>query len=254
MNLRGKPLPSSCGIDVALGAKRAALLLVGVLMLVGCGGPARGDGGTGKGAGGGTGGSAGGGTGGGGTGGSAGGGGTGGSAGGGTGGGGTGGSVDGGPGLTVGGHTLVVRDAVLMQRTSGDAGPDEYLIWLTDQQGACDSATSALSITSGTALMLWLVPGDGGVFSSPLQGGFPIGSGAPHSGAMFTVTGEHCLNTLAASNAASGVVTVTSHQVGPGGRLQGSFDLTMNSMGERLMGTFDAPFCGDDALTFLSCD
>jgi len=154
-------------------------------------------------------------------------------------------------GLTARGHTLVVRDAILLQDTSGDAGPEQYAVWLTDQLGACDSAT--LHIRSGTALMLWMVPGDGGVFSPPLQGEFPIGGGAPHAGAMFTVTGEHCINTLASSHAASGVVTVTSHEVGPGGRLQGSYDLTMDWQGEHLVGTFDARFCGQHSLVFGSC-
>lgn len=146
---------------------------------------------------------------------------------------------------TFGGKPVAVKDAVASNTFF--SGINAISVGISEQPNLCPATAGGLSLKAGTTVLLVSF---GAFGSAPGPGTYDVlGPGATPT-SLKAATGfvyrlpADCSTynpsqfTTAATAFQTGTVTVTQTD----GRVKGSFDVTLAG-GEKLTGTFDAPFC-----------
>lgn len=147
---------------------------------------------------------------------------------------------------TVSGRGFNVEDAVFYVSPGDDAFPPGIEVILSDRGGLCDDLRAGRLRKNSTIFDTLLARLVNGEYIAPDQGAYAISGEAGRIGAaIFVAFDANCRSSLPSSQAGavSGTVNVDEFRGAPGGRLTGSFTMTIGQQADQVTGNVSADWC-----------
>jgi hypothetical protein len=147
---------------------------------------------------------------------------------------------------TVAGRGLNVEDAVFYVAPGDDAIPPGIEVILSDRPGLCDDLRAGRLRKNSTIFDMLLARLVNGEYIAPDKGAYAISGDAGRIGAaIFVAFDANCRSSLSASqaSAASGTMEIDEFRAAPGGKLMGSFTMTIGEQAEQVTGNVAAEWC-----------